>query len=108
MDRHALLDDPGKPFRHLHALDLVQRQQIVLPGAGRRVLGLDAADHLVEHRAAGVEIRPGALAAAGMVLLLRRVAVLQDDCEIFFLVQGKFPGRAEVDKRQRPIQPGQR
>lgn len=59
-----LLYGPGKAVGHGYPFDFIQRDQAVLLSALVRVLGPDAADHLVKDRAAGIQVGPGALAAA--------------------------------------------
>ena len=85
---------------HLYALDLIQRRQFVLLPPAVGVLRADAADHLIQHRTAGVQVGPGPLAAAGTVLFFRRVAALQDNGQVFVALQIKLPRRAKVDQRQ--------
>ena len=38
-----------------------------------------------------------------MILLLRRVATLHYDGQVFLFCKGKFPGRTKVNERQRPV-----
>ena len=100
MDGQSLFHRKGKAVGHLHPFDLIQRHQLILllPAVG--ILRADAADHLIQHRTAGVQVGPGALAAAGTVLLFRRVAPFEDDGQVLFAFQIKLPRRAEVDQRQ--------
>ena len=84
----------------VHPLQLVQRNEQILFPTLVGILGTDAADHLVEDGAAGVQVGPGALAASGAVLLLRGIAALENNGEILLFLQVKFPGSTEVDESE--------
>ncbi len=68
-----------------------------------RFLRQNARQHMVQNSADRIDIGPGSLAAAGMILFLRGIASFQDNGQIFIVIGGKFPGCTKIDQRQRMI-----
>ena len=92
------------PGRKRAFADLGRGEHAVIGHAQRRFLGLLAGDGLVERGAERIEVRPRALVAAvGGVLLVRRIADLDDAGERAAHLGHRPPCGAEVEQHRRAV-----